>query len=511
MVDGVSHKSALSHPQLVINRIPGAQPKTRHLHIVQGISGENRKMKINNPDIDTLATALLERVFYHERNGGYEEPHQPSLRHVFKTLRQFRGKLLGIVGKATPVSPDEFAQMYKGRKATIYQAAAMEYMTVGVRRSDACSDAFVKCEKVPYNKAPRCIQPRRVVYNVGVGKYLRPYEHKLYQSVQHVFGSATPVIMKGFNCVSTAEILVAKFSSFNRPVAIGLDASRFDQHVSAAMLKWEHSIYNAMFGSEELAQLLGWQISNRGRGFCDDGFLRYKCLGRRFSGDMNTALGNCLIMCGMIYAYAKERDVAIDLANNGDDCVVFMEAEDEQRFSEGLDEWFANLGFVMTVEKPVYRQEDIEFCQMRPLSLGGGKVVMCRDFIKAREKDSMIINGVQNEMAYRKWLRAVGECGLAIASGVPIFQSYYSLYNRFGVSSKMKDSVQFQSGFLHLSKGLHPRVRPVTEEARESFYLAFGVTPDEQIALEEYYDTLDLSGYETVYIEGLDEVVTAPF
>lgn len=510
MVDGVRHKSGLAHPELVVNRNLGAQSRHRRLHVVQGISGGSRTLKVNDPDIDTLACALLERVYYHERDGLFEAPVAPDERHVFSTLRRFRGKLLGCLGRATPVSPVEFSQMYTGRKAKIYERAAEEYMTIGVRRSDAVSDAFVKCEKVPHNKAPRCIQPRKVVYNVGVGRYLKPIEHNVYRAIQTVFGVSSPVVVKGFNAQQTAEILHQKMEGFSNPIMIGLDASRFDQHVSAAMLRWEHSIYNSMFGSEELKMLLKWQIKNRGRGFCDDGFLKYKCEGRRFSGDMNTALGNCLIMCGMIHAYAAERGLKIDLANNGDDCVVFMEAEDEQRFATGLDGWFEALGFVMTVEPTVNEYEKIEFCQAHPVRTGNG-FVMCRNVGKAREKDTMILNDVSSETAYRKWLKAVGECGLAIASGVPVFQEMYACYDRFGVKGKVHESVQFQSGFLFMGRGLHPRITPVTEEARFSFYLAFGVSPDEQRELEDYYAGLDLSGFEVDDAELLEEIMTAPF
>lgn len=33
----------------------------------------------------------------------------------------------------------------------------------------------------------------------------------------------------------------------------------------------------------------------------------------------------------------------------------------------------------------------------------------------------------------------------------------------------------------------------ITSEARASFYFAFGVTPDEQIATEQYYDSMFIS------------------
>jgi hypothetical protein len=479
------------------------------MFVMNGISGDNRTLKINDPDLNTLNTALLERVFYHNVDGEYQLVGEPEERTVFRKLRKFRHSLVSILGIASPVSPEQFAEMYTGRKRTIYDQAVVDFTTHGVRRRDAYSDSFVKCEKVPSNKAPRCIQPRRPVYNVGVGRYLKPVEHQIYSAIQKVFKSETPVVVKGFNAVQTADILLKKFNSFEKTVCLGLDASRFDQHVSQQMLKWEHSIYNSMFQSPELRKLLRWQIDNVGFGRCDDGWLEYKVKGKRFSGDMNTALGNCLIMCAMVHSYAEERGVKIELANNGDDCVVFMEAEHLNQFSRGLDGWFEEVGFVMTKELPVYDIHEVEFCQCKPV-YGYHGLVMCRSFEKAREKDSICLFDISSPSAARKWMGAIGECGLALASGVPVFQEMYHAFVAHGIPSKLTKSVGWQCGMTMMSKGLHARYEDVTDDSRYSFYIAFGVTPDEQVALEEYYRNWKPT-FDCYWNADLSDVTTAPF
>jgi len=252
VVHGVRHESNLEHTQLTVHLDRQAACRNRRMFVINGISDDCRTLKINDPNLNTLKTALLERVFYHKVDEVYELIEEPEERHVFRTLRSFRRQLVTKMGISSPVSPEQFAEMYTGRKRTIYDQAVVDYTTHGVRRKDAYSDSFVKCEKVPSNKAPRCIQPRRPVYNVGVGRYLKPIEHRIYQAIQFVFGSETPVVVKGFNAVQTADILLKKFNRFEKPVALGLDASRFDQHVSPQMLKWEHSVYNSIFQSPEL-------------------------------------------------------------------------------------------------------------------------------------------------------------------------------------------------------------------------------------------------------------------
>lgn len=508
MLHGERHVSTLSHPGLIMQRNTQAVARSRQIYVVEGISGSKRSLTCNDPDINTLNTALLERVFYHKVDGEYRLVENPDKKVVYGRLREFRSRLLRWVGSASPVSPEQFAEMYTGRKRTIYERAVEDYTVNGVRRRDAYSDSFVKCEKVPGDKAPRCIQPRRPVYNVGVGRYLKPVEHKIYKGIQHVFGSDTPVVLKGFNAVETADIIRQKWEQFEKPVALGLDASRFDQHVSAEMLEWEHSIYNSMFRSPELRKLLRWQIDNEGFGRCDDGTLRYKVRGKRFSGDMNTALGNCLIMCAMIYAYGQDRGVSIELVNNGDDCVVFMEARDLVKFGVGLDEWFDEMGFVMTKEDPVYELHQIEFCQCKPV-VGLNGLIMCRNFEKAREKDTMCLFDISTPSAARKWLGAVGECGLSLTAGIPVFQEMYKAYIRHGEASDIKASVGWECGMTHMARGLHPKEGPVSDDARYSFYVAFGVTPDEQEALEEYYRSWSFSA--VVEHREVGTVGTAPF
>jgi len=509
VVHGVRHKSDLVHAQLTMHLNSQANCRSRRMFVMNGISGDCRTLKINDPDLNTLNTALLERVFFHNVDGQYRLIEDPDERAVFGKLRNFRRSLVSILGISSPVSPEQFAEMYTGRKRTIYDQAVVDFTTHGVRRRDAYSDSFVKCEKVPSNKAPRCIQPRRPVYNVAVGRYLKPVEHQIYSAIQKVFGSETPVVVKGFNAVQTADILQKKFCRFEKPVCLGLDASRFDQHVSQQMLKWEHSIYNSMFQSPELRKLLRWQIDNVGFGRCDDGWLEYKVKGKRFSGDMNTALGNCLIMCAMVYSYAKERGVDIELANNGDDCVVFMEAEHLNKFSHELDEWFEDVGFVMTKEAPVYNLHEVEFCQCKPV-FGAHGLVMCRGFEKAREKDSICMFDISNPAAASKWMGAVGECGLALTSGVPVFQEMYNAFVRHGAPSKLTQSVGWQSGMTMMSKGLHARYEDVTDNARYSFYIAFGITPDEQVALESYYQQWKPTTNVDLDVS-LSDIVSAPF
>lgn len=507
MVTGVSHKSSLVHPQLKVTM--GQTPcRERSLYIVGGVGTSERSLRINNPDIRTLECALLERMYYCDVGGEFVSPPCPNRDIVKSRLRVFRNKLLRKIGRPTKISPEQFVQMYRGRKRTIYEQAVAEYSDCGVQRKHSVSAAFVKCEKVPVGKAPRCIQPRHPVYNVGLGCYIKHIEHRVYAAIGKVFGDKITVV-KGFNVREVAEILVAKWDFFADCVALGLDATKFDMHVSEAMLEWEHSIYKAIYAADpELVRLLGWQVDNKGVGRCEDGKLKYSVRGRRFSGDMNTALGNCLLMCAMVWSYAKEKGVHVMLMNNGDDCQVFMERSDLGKFMAGLNEWFMEMGFRMTVEDPVYEVQQVEFCQMKPIETSNGWV-MVRNLDKAREKDSMSIIPLKTPNVLRKWLHAVGECGLALCGGVPIMQAMYKAYMRQGFKSKMCDSVAMQSGARFLAMGIESKEAPITAKARLDVFTAWGYTPDEQTALEEWYDSLVFDSVPRP-VDNLEEIDHAP-
>lgn len=114
---------------------------------------------------------------------------------------------------------------------------------------------------------------------------------------------------------------------FRRSVAVGVDAEKFDQHVSVDALKTEHEIYKRLYNdAPELCWLLKQQLANRCRGNFVDGSLSYEVKGSRMSGDINTSLGNVTIMCLMLYSYLEHAGVeCVEVANDGDDAVLIVD------------------------------------------------------------------------------------------------------------------------------------------------------------------------------------------
>lgn len=432
---------------------------------------------VHNHNRANVVRGLTERVFAVERRGQLVGPPKP-LKQVFDKLSPFRGKLLRHLDSCRRWSNQEFLDSYHGAKKALYERALDSLTLRPLKRRDGWLQAFVKAEKLNRgakpDPAPRVIQPRSARYNCVVGPYLKPLEKRIYCAIAEVFGSAT--VMKGYDAYQQGRILHQKWSRFHRPVAIGLDASRFDQHVSADALEWEHSVYNACYHSPELRRLLQWQVHNVGYARTADGVVKYNVTGRRMSGDMNTALGNCLLMCAMFHRLLEERAIDAELINNGDDCVLILEHTDMAKLA-GLERWFLDFGFTMKVEAPVFVLEHVVFCQMQPV-FDGDRWRMVRDPRVSLDKDG--INLQPGNQKFEDWLHTVGECGLALTSGLPILQEYY----RYLMSNGNLKS-QRMCGMVYLRGKMVAESKAVSDAARVSFWRAFGVCPYRQGVIEK--------------------------
>jgi hypothetical protein len=297
--------------------------------------------------------------------------------------------------------------------------------------------------------------------------------------------------MKGYNAQEVGRIVAAKWGAFRDPAGIGLDASRFDQHCSKVALQWEHSVYYQVFPRNRLLRrLLSWQILNKGRGYVKDGRVKYQVEGCRMSGDMNTALGNCLIMCGLVWGYADALGINIQLINNGDDCVVFMERADVNRFREGLDTWFLEMGYSMKVEDTVYELEHVEFCQTKPVWTPQG-CLMVRNPHIAVAKDCFSIHALDRYMGAAKQLTVLAAGGLSLTGGLPVWQSFYRLLAR-NWCGVVESNIVPEGGMAIMSHRMERKISSVHHMTRYSFWRAFGILPDAQLELEAYYDRFQL-------------------
>lgn len=469
----------------------GLSSKTREFTVLTGF-GPNHNLGVYNNSVDTIERAFAERYFLCN-DGGVFRPAFEVGPSKFRTpeLSEFRRQVLLDMPKLPVLTSQQVVDTYRGSKRLLYQNALYSLEQTELSERDSHLSAFVKFEKQDVAKAPRVINPRSTRFNLRLGKYLKHAEHKFFASINKAFGKHTPAtVIKGLNADDSARVLHAKWNRFKNPIAIGLDASKFDMHVSVAALKYEHTFYTSLYPrSKELRKLLRWQLRNNGVAYALDGSVEFSMEGTRCSGDLNTSLGNCIIMCSLVWEYAKVRGVDVELANNGDDCVVFMERDDEHKFAHELDRWFRSKGFAMTVEPTVDEFEYVEFCQTRPVQLSSGWR-MVRNLGACLQKDPMCMLSVPNNNVYRKWMDAVGTCGGMLSTGVPVHSQFYKIFKDAGIgcTNGMLEQVYKNRSQLFMARGLSDG--EVDANARVSYYYAFGVLPDEQLVMERFFSKL---------------------
>lgn len=484
-------RSELTHGGLTITRRQ-APPNPRVAQKMCGVLPSDT-LGLFSGSVDTLACALLERMYYCKVGGVFLEPPPVNGVVVKQRLASLASELFTHIPSFAPVSYDEFVDMYKGPKRVVYARAVESLMETDVTKRDAAAKAFVKREKCNVTKAPRVIQPRDPRYGAALGCYIKPFEKTLFKGLTKLVGKSQ-VVSKGLNLDGVGALISKKWFSFSDPVAVGLDATKFDMHCSRTILEWEHSVYNGIFKCPRLRKLLQMQLVNKGYGYTFDGRVKYTVDGRRLSGDMNTSCGNCLIMCCIVIAYCRLKNLNYDLINNGDDCVVFMERRDLSLFMDGLEQWFLEFGFRIVCEEPVYTLEKLEFCQMHPILIGD-EYRMVRNPSSAIEKDGFCVTTLQHGRSFRDWASGVSTGGRAGCSGVPVM---YEFYRFLGTEGNVHHTLVENTGMSRLQRGMVDNHKGVSEETRYSFYLAFGVTPDSQVELESWFAT---TGYDDALIE----------
>lgn len=431
---------------------------------------------VHRNSVVNLERAIVERVMLVDGN----LPPQPLRTTLMRRLNRFTYRLMQVVDPVEQITTKEFVETYFGRKKTMYQAAVDSLVDNPISESDAIVSAFIKDEKINVTRktdpCPRIIQPRAPRFNAAIGVYLKPLEKAIFKGIASIFRGTT--VLKGYNAIDRATLLKAKWDKFDDPVAILLDAKRFDQHVSRELLDWEQFTFRRLLMDPDGFEMVNkLRRKNRCYARAEGGGFAYELNGKRMSGDMDTALGNCLSMCAMTWSFMTDVGISnYEYANDGDDGVLIVEKAYLNLVMETYSDYFHELGFTMKLEGLAHMFEEIEFCQCHPV-WDGEQYRMVRNPDIALMKDSLTLkSGNIHELR-----NAVGWGGLALAGSIPICGEYY---RRMVSGSDNRDPHDLTCGRDYLALGLIAKYRVPTDESRVSFYYAFGITPDTQIAIE---------------------------
>lgn len=449
-------------------------------------------------------TAIHNRVC-----GRVPEPEGSRLENLLRTAKRI-GKSLGYVA---PITLDQFVDHYTGAKRERYREAAEQYRRNGISKRDAAVKMFIKLEKIRFkefprghkknNPDPRAIQFRDPVFSAVFATYLKPIEYRLYTMRGNRLNGLPPsrVIGKGLNQGERASLLKTKMQRFQKPVIISLDMSRFDQHVSKGLLQVEHNVYRQCNSDPEFMRLCSWQLVNH---VTTTKGIKYVTLGKRMSGDMNTACGNCVIVVVIVANFFETRNEKWDLLDDGDDMLLIVEQEDASRIESDIIKHFLECGMEADVEGIARNICDVNWCQSKVVYRDLDEPMFIRDPAKVMS-GALAGPKWQNAptLAYRQKLcYTIGLCELILNKGIPVLQSYAAALMRNAGTTKTTSIDQTEQLYYRVKAELRktrlvslPRTSPapITTIARETFERAFGVSIDEQLAWESYLDTWKFS------------------
>lgn len=455
---------------------------------------------VHNNSLANLGRALQERVFKVQGRYGLVDPPKPAM-DAFNLVK-FRESWVNNLQGCHRVPHDLVVAAYNGRKATRYSQACDSMEENPVTREDSKLTAFLKCEKtnlsVKEDPAPRLIQFPNPRYSLELMTYLKFSEKKFMRAIDAVWRE--PTVMSGYNCEELGELLNQKWQRYDNPVAVPLDFSRFDQHTSVGALKYEFEFYTSAFpGDSHLEELLSWQLTPHGVAVAGDGAIAYRCPnGGRGSGQINTSMGNKLIVCGLMWEYFQEIGLEASLANMGDDCVIFTERENLKLLQTTLKKWWLARGYNAITEKPCYELEKIEFCQSNPVEVNG-QWVMVRNPEKALSKDCITLASAETPAQIASAYMAISTCGRIINSGVPISFALHSAIHR--AAKRYTKDVEINPDFMFRQvefgnfermRGMTYQRKNISDTTRLSYYRAFGIAPETQILIEDYYNSSSL-------------------
>lgn len=491
-VENILHPGILVRPW--VNRKPS---KTRCIGLVPQLASEVQ-FGVHANSLNNVVRAINERVMYVKGpNGTLVPPPEPEPGIFFEELGYYADELTWNTRFCPKASRRQIVDSYKGGKRTLYEQARLSVCQVPIHRGDARVKAFVKAEKINLtakgDPAPRIIQPFSTRYCLELGRYLKLNEERILNGINKTWGGKT--VFSGMNVDQQGTGIRKVWDTFQDPVAIGLDATRWDQHVSYDALVYEFDYYKRLFPCDRyLSDLLDMQLVNTGIALARDGAAMYTVRGRRMSGVPNTSTGNKVLMTAIMHGYRKHLGFHLRLINNGDDCVVIVERENLAAFTSQVDSYFLRFGIEMECEDPVDMFEKIEFCQSHPIMVGES-CRMVRTLHTSMAKDVYANLSLRTVADCESWLSSVGICGTHLNEGVPILHAFHSAILRGGGGRKvstehMNRIIEF--GNIERIRELEHRSVEILPSTRVSFYRAFGVSPDVQVKLEKMFGKIDM-------------------
>jgi hypothetical protein len=461
-----------------------------------------RGFEVFDSDVGTFEAAVALRVLQKvPEPDPQHELWSYAKRFLKKLLRKLKAPLLTYFQVIEHVK-----KTYSGVKRDRYLKALESLFVKELDVSEAKVTGFTKRQNEDFrdgSKDPRAIQYRCDRWLVFFF-VLKAMEHEIYYSRGLINSKdSTSEVCKCLTPKQKAEALVAKVKQLKNPVVIQWDGKRFDAHVNKFALMMEHSFYVNFVRYrggdwQNFQRLLARQIKNLVSARCYDGKVKYWVEGNRMSGDWNTSIGNVILMVAFVVASLEylgltEKDWRI--LDDGDDCLLVVEADKASLVHSRLKECFLIFGQELVVEDPIPWSDyhKIEFCQSKLINLGGEEYTFVRDYRKAMGTYFNSYKWFGDCKSTKLYLSAIGLGDANLYYRVPILwslaRSTFKLGGMINVSNEDIEKLglyrfkQIDYSYSCLEG------EPIDFHVRNEFARAFGISPVEQINLEHYLES----------------------
>lgn len=359
----------------------------------------------------------------------------PAITHAAEEL----ARLIGPI--ETPTDFDEWVSKFRPvRRSQITEALLLP--------ENERVEYFQKIEQLDEVKDPRAIQARSDNFKARVGPWIHALEHRVRERL--------PILVKGLSETDKARYIQTLRQRANNVVE--LDFSRFDRSLSVELLSaTEHLIYRRVLPSN-VADLMAKQLHST---VASRNGAVYYVDGTRMSGDMNTSIGNCLVVACLMRALGMPLGSFIA---EGDDMLAVLTDKEVGNIQTQL---LRDAG--LEPDMHVYPLNCGSFCSRYDINTANGPKRIRHPF-REITRFNYTLNGEDDDARNAR--------GVLEWAGVPMLGPLYEL-----ISDKP--------------------ITPVTDEARVQFAFLFGITQDEQQAFENDPDYRQrfASTYATAYTD----------
>jgi hypothetical protein len=209
--------------------------------------------------------------------------------------------------------------------------------------------------------------------------------------------------------------------------------------------------------------------------------LRYKTRGTRMSGDMDTGLGNSIIMYLMLSQYLKTAGVRGSILVNGDDSLVVISRSSLHKVMD--ISIFKTFGFSMKFEV-AYDIQQAEFCQSRLVWTDYGPA-MALNPLRCINRLAWTTKKYSSRHA-RQYVHTVALCNRAAHWGMPILYPLADAMKKLVKSEKeiLMSTFDYEWKEMLRRWWRDKRAATISIDTRLSYEQAWGISVHQQEQLE---------------------------